>query len=120
MDRNSDEIVQAKALRPSEVEAILVANQHWRESHWRLINVDIEGLDEKILRDCDLSRLKPDVIAIEQFVPKTVPVWEKVTYLSTCSVTTYMSESAFSLQSICGPTLIFLRKASRISQEKKV
>lgn len=101
--------VNVAALRPSVLEKIILNEEYWLSSPWRFINIDIEGLDQEVLLEFDLRKLIPDIIAIEHFLPKHTSNWDKISYLSSCVLVREMQNRGYCLQSICGPTLIFLR-----------
>lgn len=103
------EAVNVPALRPSVLEKFILSERFWVDAPWRFISIDIEGVDDEVLLSFDLDKLAPDVIAVEHFLPKEVSDWNKIEYLSSCRLVRKMKDKGFSLQSICGPTLIFLR-----------
>jgi len=91
-----------------------LSDRAWVDAPWRFISIDIEGLDHEFLSDLDLVELAPDVVAVERFLPRGVSDCEKDTFLAnSCELVSGMRRRNFSLQSICGPTLIFVRIESR-------
>lgn len=108
--------VHASALRAGDLARHVLAIPAWLEAPWRVLNIDIEGLDEQALHDLNVERLRPDVVAVESFLPQGIDPWQKIAwYVHDSSVVNTMRTSGYSLQSICGPTLVFVRKASRTS-----
>jgi hypothetical protein len=105
--------VSVSTLRPSVLGKMILSEPYWENAPWRFISIDIEGLDEEVLLEFDLYKLAPDIIAIEHFLPKEVSDWSKISYLSSCRLVNEMKDRGFSLQSISGPTLIFLRTSSK-------
>ena len=108
---HSDDLqfVDIEVINPSQITDLCLKETNWLDTSWRLINIDIEGLDEQVILDFDLSLLKPDVIAIESFLPKGSSSLNKIRYHCSSHLTQKLAERGYSLQSICGPTLIFLR-----------
>lgn len=106
------EVRQVPALKASILSDMVCQNNHWSGAPWRFISIDVEGFDEAILRDLDLSALGADVIAIEVFLPESVSPWAKIDWLRESPIVHHLTEKGYSLQSICGPTLIFVRVAS--------
>lgn len=81
---------------------------------WRVLNLDIEGLDHRVLKNLQLEVLRPDVVAVESFLPSDVHDWHKVAWFACKSpLVATMDARGYSLQSICGPTLVFTRQVSR-------
>ena len=70
-------------------------------------------MDESFIKDLDLIKLSPDVIAIEYFLPKKISFIEKINYISSCDLIKDLREKGFTLQSICGPTLILVSIKSK-------
>ena len=110
--------VSVSALRACELVADLLARRGgvapWFAAPWRLLNLDIEGLDGQVLHDLQLQSLCPDVVAVESFLPAHVSNWNKLSWIVQESpVVAAMNEWGYSLQSICGPTLVFVRIESK-------
>jgi hypothetical protein len=103
-------LVRVPALRAGDLAAQVLSHQAWLQAPWRLLNVDIEGLDQEVLLDLCLDDLKPDVVAVESFIPATVSNWDKLRwYTEESPLVQSLSSLGYSLQSVCGPTLIFVR-----------
>ena len=80
------------------------------------LSADIEGLDDQVPQDLTVEHLRPDVVAVESFLPREIDPWQKIAwYVCGSPVVKAMQASGYSLQSIVGPTLVFLRKASQTS-----
>ena len=101
--------IEVDVINPKQITDLCLKNTDWLSASWRLINIDIEGMDEKVLLDFDLGLLKPDVIAIESFLPKSEIYLDKIKYHSKSNLTENLAQKGYTLQSICGPTLIFTR-----------
>ena len=107
-------VTTVRALRVGDLVADVLANHDWLSAPWRLLNLDIEGLDERVLSDFQLESLRPDVVAVESFLPEGVSDWRKISwYCSESPIVQTMDLAGFSLQSVCGPSLVFVRMASR-------
>jgi len=108
--------IHVSALRAGDLAQQVLALPAWLAATWRVLNVDIEGLDDQVLQDLNVERLRPDVVAVESFLPREIDLWQKIAwYVHDSPVVKAMEASGYSLQSICGPTLVFVRKASRTS-----
>jgi hypothetical protein len=104
------ETLQVPALRAGELVARVMTEPAWEKAPFRILNCDIEGLDEKVLLDLQLDALKPDVIAVESFLPVGVSNWDKLRWYSMESPLVHrLVETGYALQSVCGPTLVFVR-----------
>jgi len=103
------EFIESEAINATQITKICMKETDWFDASWRFINIDIEGLDEKVILDFDLGLLKPDVIAIEKFLPKNLPQMKKIQYHSTSNLTKKLAERGYRLSSICGKTLIYMR-----------
>jgi hypothetical protein len=111
--RQTSNLVQVRALRAGNLAAQVLAEPAWLKAPWRLLNVDIEGLDHRVLMDLQLEKLRPDVVAVESFLPHDVSNWDKVRWHSVDSpLVRFLGRSGYSLQSVCGPTLVLLRTES--------
>ena len=112
-ESSEDIITSVTSLRAGELTSIVLSDSEWEIAPWRLLTIDIEGLDQQVLQDLRLCELKPDIIALESFPPVGVSCWNKIRWLSLESpMVQFLEKTNYSLQSICGPTLIFLRKES--------
>jgi hypothetical protein len=108
--------VTVPAMRAGDLVAdLLVWNGGaWLAAPWRVLNLDIEGLDDQVLHDLQLQSLRPDVVAVESFLPVNVSDWQKISWIVNGSpVVAAMNAWGYSLQSICGPTLVFVRIDSK-------
>ena len=104
------EVIEVPALRVIELEKLVKKSDWCFRSNWRLLSIDVEGLDFDVLRSFNLSELNIDIVAVEHFIPSYVHDHEKVAWLALKSeLTQFMVHNNFSLQSICGPTLIFVK-----------
>ena len=102
------------AIPASVLKIKVLSDPAWKAAPWRFISIDIEGLDHEFLCDLDLVELAPDVVAVERFLPEGISDWEKDIFLAnSCELVSNMRRRNFSLQSVCGPTLIFVRIESR-------
>lgn len=101
--------IESEVINPAQITDICIKETNWFDASWRFINIDIEGLDEEVILDFDLKFLKPDVIAIEKFLPKDLPQTEKIQYHGTSNLTKKLTKRGYSLSSISGPTLIYMR-----------
>ena len=101
-----------KAITAEKLAQFVITHELWQKAPWKFISIDVEGIDEDILRDLNLHRLKADVIAIEHFLPSRISPWMKIPHLLSEPLVAYLAANGYSLQSICGPTLVFVRIAS--------
>lgn len=101
--------IESEVINPIQITDLCIKETNWFEASWRFINIDIEGLDEQVILDFDLSFLKPDIIAIEKFLPEGLSYLEKIQYHCTSNLSKKLAKSGYTLQSICGPTLIYMR-----------
>ena len=67
------------------------------------LNIDLEGLDEEVLFDIDLDKVKIYLIAVEDYANNINPS-------SNSRITSYMVKNNYDFISRCGPTSIFVRK----------
>lgn len=107
--KNEANIHKVKATTADEICKKIIEDKNWTQATWKFLNIDIEGMDEIFIKDLNLTELSPDIIAIEFFLPKEISFVDKVSYISSCNLIKDLSEKGFVLQSICGPTLIFVR-----------
>ena len=97
-----------------ELSEVIAADDSWAKAPWKFVSIDIEGIDTEFVNDFDLERIKPDVIAIESFLPENVPDWDKISYLAnSCDLVRNLGNRGYNLQSVCGPTLILVRIESK-------
>ena len=108
---NSQQL-SVRALRAGELSTEVKAKPEWSAAPWRVLNLDIEGLDEQVLQDLHLEALRPDVVAVESFIPADISAWQKMEWIVEQSPIVNALSGSYSLQSICGPTLVFVRKDS--------
>lgn len=105
---------QVTVITASKLSEIITANVWWANAPWKFISIDIEGVDEKFVDDLDLEGLKPDVIAIESFLPENASAWDKMSYLAnSCILVHNLRDRGYNLQSVCGRTLILVRMESK-------
>ena len=110
----NDYTIKVKTTKAKEINQLVCADPLWVNAHWRLLNVDIEGLDYEVISCLDLEELKPDVIAIESFAPEDVSYADKINYhANENTLVKHLNTCGYSLQSICGPTLILIRIKSK-------
>ena len=100
---------RANALKISELLEYSFSSKYNKKENWSVINIDIEGLDEEVLKSINFDNFPFDVVCLEVF-PKDI--WNKVNEYINSSLNSKMIEAGYSLQSVCGPTLIYLRKKS--------
>ena len=62
-----------------------------------------------IIKSINFDNYPFDVVCLEVFPHD---IWDKVNEYLSSSVNSMMIEAGYSLQSVCGPTLIYLRKKS--------
>ena len=106
--------INAKATKAKDICSIVLSNPKWEEAKWRILDIDVEGLDYEILTSLDLKQLKPDIVAIESFPPLKLDYQLKIDYyLRDDLIVKHLKTLGYSLQSICGPTLIFIRIKSK-------
>ena len=97
-----------------ELSEVIAADVSWVKAPWKFFSIDIEGIDTEFVNDLDLEKIKPDVIAIESFLPENVSDWDKMSYLAnSCSLVRNLRNRGYNLQSVCGPTLILVRIESK-------
>jgi hypothetical protein len=71
------------------------------------LNIDIEGYDEVILSELDLSKLSPTVITIEDYS-------SNFEALMNSKITKLMAINNYSLAGRTGPTSIFILNSSEL------
>lgn len=102
-----------RALRAHDLAALVREVDGWFEAPWRIVSLDIEGLDWQVLKDLKPDQLRADVVAVESFVSRNLSPWDKVRWhVSDSELVQAMTKAGYSLQSICGPTLVFVFIAS--------
>ena len=104
---------KVKALQISELMEFSFSSKYAKDASWSVINIDIEGLDEEVIKSINFDKYPFDVVCLEVFPHD---IWDKVNEYLSSSVNSMMIESGYSLQSVCGPTLIYLRKNSHHKQ----
>ena len=104
---------KVKALQISELMEFSFSSKHARNASWSVINIDIEGLDQEVIKSINFDNYPFDIVCLEVF---SNDIWYKVNEYLSSSVNSMMIEAGYSLQSICGPTLIYLRKQSNHKQ----
>lgn len=112
---NKTRLLEVKASTANQICDILIQDKNWTQANWKFISIDIEGMDEIFLKDLDLIKLSPDVIAVEFFIPKKISIVNKVDFIINCDLVKDLKEKGYILQSIAGPTLIFIRLKSYIT-----
>ena len=100
---------KVKALLISELMEFSFSSKYAKDASWSVINIDIEGLDEEVIKSINFDNYPFDVVCLEVFPHD---IWDKVNEYLSSSVNSMMIEAGYSLQSVCGPTLIYLRKKS--------
>ncbi len=73
----------------------------------------IQALDEEVIKSINFDNYPFDVVCLEVFPHD---IWDKINEYLSSSVNRMMIEAGYSLQSVCGPTLIYLRKKSHHKQ----
>lgn len=106
---DSMNIQKVATLKANEIYDRVKNLECFKQAKWRLLNIDIEGLDFDILIELDLDRFEFDIIAIEEFPPTERPEEKISYYLNESKIVKFLSQK-YMLQSICGPTLIFCIK----------
>jgi len=102
-----------KALQISKLMELSFSSKHAKDADWSVINIDIEGLDQEIIKSINFDIYQFDVVCLEVF---SHDIWDKINEYLISPVNIMMIEAGYSLQSICGPTLIYLRKQSYLNQ----
>ncbi len=69
------------------------------------LNIDIEGYDEMILQEIDLTALSPTVVTIEDYS-------EDFFQLLSSNISRRMAEQGYGLAGRAGPTSVFLKRAT--------
>ncbi len=88
----------------------VVRYPEWQEASWRVLNIDIEGLDESVIKDLDLLRLNCDVVAAECYPPSSIKTEDYLSYyVNHSTYVRYFIEIGYKLASVVGPTLIFVK-----------
>jgi hypothetical protein len=106
-------IIKVSALKARDLGGLVSNDSGWFKAAWRVLSIDIEGADFKILEDINLQLLRPDIVAAEDHVPNEVSQWDRISYYRDNSpLVNLMTNLGYSLQSVVGPTLIFVRIAS--------
>ena len=110
----SDHNVQkVKAISISELLEFSFSTNQFKGTSWSILNIDIEGLDEDVIKSINFEKYAFDVVCIEVF-PRDP--WNKVNEYLNSFVNQTMETGGYSLQSICGPTLIYLHRKSFIGK----
>ena len=73
------------------------------------LNIDIEGLDEEVLLDLDLNKVKINIIAVEDYSFDLSPYNQS-------KITTFMLKNNFIFKARVGPTSIFERNKAFYAQ----
>ena len=73
------------------------------------LNIDIEGLDEEVLLDLDLNKVKINIIAVEYYSFDLSPYNQS-------KITTFMLKNNFIFKARVGPTSIFERNKAFYAQ----
>lgn len=100
---------KVKALPISELLELSFSTKQAKNTSWSILNIDIEGMDEDVVKSINFEKYPFDIICVEVF-PRDG--WNKVKEYLNSDVNFTMEAAGYSLQSICGPTLIYLRKNS--------
>lgn len=100
---------KVKALPISELLKFSFSTNQAKGASWSVLNIDIEGLGEDVIKSINFEKYPFDVTCIEVF-PRDK--WNKVNEYLNSLVNQTMETGGYSLQSICGPTLIYSRKKS--------
>ena len=106
---NSHNTRKVKALTISELLRYSFSTKPADNANWSVLNIDIEGLDEDVIKSIDFEKYPFDIICVEVF---PLDEWNKINEYLNSPVNKTMDAAGYSLQSICGPTLIYLRKKS--------
>lgn len=102
---------RVKTLPISELLNLSFSAKQAKDANWFILNIDIEGLDEEVIKSINFEKYPFDVICFESFPQDK---WKKVNEYLNSSVNHTLEEAGYSLQSILGPSLIYLRKKSFI------
>ena len=100
---------KVKALPISELLEFSFSTNQAKSASWSVLNIDVEGLDEDIIKSINFEKYPFDLTCIEVF---PCDPWNKVKEYLNSLVNYTMETAGYSLQSICGPSLIYLRKKS--------
>jgi len=100
---------KSKVISVNSLEEIIYNDENWKKARWKFISIDIEGSENGIIREFDFLKLNPDVIAIEYFHPHVSSFREKSKYIENFSNENKSLRENYMVQSICGPTLIFVK-----------
>jgi len=106
-------IVQVKATTIHSLLKKAKSLRIWQESEWRILNVDIEGMDEEVIQNIDFAEFPFEILLVEDFIPKKSDWRNKIFHLINGPVYHSLFEQGYSLQHVCGPTLIFCRIQSK-------
>lgn len=105
-------LYNSKVISVNSLEKIINEDKNWKNANWKFINIDIEGGENEIIKEFNFLKLNADVIAIEYFHPNVSSFSEKFEYIQNFSNLNKSLKKNYMLQSICGPTLIFVKSAN--------
>jgi len=107
--------IEVDVLRAEDLGKLVLSDNRWHVAAWRVLSIDIEGLDYEVLRDIGIEELRPDVIAAEDHVPDTISESGILEWYTTNSkIVDLLKAKGYALVSVVGPTLIFVRIDSKI------
>ena len=74
-----------------------------------LLSIDIEGLDEIVIKDIDFAKEYPvPIVCIEQFLSNFTSNYSILSYRDSLT-TQHMIDNGYSLTSVCGPSCIYIK-----------
>jgi hypothetical protein len=99
---------KVSVIKPSQITSLVLSSQMWLNSPWRLISIDLEGIDFPVLSGLDIHKLNANVIAVECLLPATVSPQNKFEWIvNDCPTYHLMAKYNYSLMSVSGPTMIY-------------
>ena len=115
LTKNSQEI-EVDAIKAIKLSEQICKDIKWQKAAYRVLSIDIEGLDFEILRDLNLHELRVDVIAAEDHVPHNISEANRLEwYINNSKIVNLLKSTGYALVSVVGPTLIFVRIKSKVN-----
>jgi hypothetical protein len=93
-------VIEERKLRTSTLAQVF--DEHLKTSELDLLTIDVEGLDEQILRSSDWTRFRPRLVIFERH-------GADVDNLMRDPLMVFMTEMGYRLVGMCGPSLIVQR-----------
>jgi hypothetical protein len=75
-----------------------------RGKRFAYLNIDCEGLDERIVRSIDFERVRPAVLSVEE----RLPLVDRIEHLRASSIARYLAERGYAFVSQCALTSLYV------------